>query len=60
MTPANVLAETLKQVVKNLKSPGCRKTPVFVKSLEAAVELSQVFATEKCVLHHNPIRKPDN
>ena len=47
MTPANVLAETVKQVVKILKSPGCRKTPVFVKSLETAVELSQVFATEK-------------
>ena len=44
MTPPNVLAETIKQVVKILKSPGCRKTPVFVKSLETAVEVSQVFA----------------
>lgn len=47
MTPANVLAETIKQVVKILKSPGCRKTPVFVKSLEASVELSQTFAKER-------------
>ena len=47
MTPANVLAETVKQVVKILKSPGCRKTPVFVKSLEASVELSQTFAKER-------------
>ena len=47
MTPLNVQAETVKQVVKILKSPGCRKTPVFVKSAEVAVELSQVFAKER-------------
>ncbi|KAG8898937.1 hypothetical protein FRC00_002125, partial [Tulasnella sp. 408] len=29
MTPENVLAETKKQVQKILRSPGCRKTPVF-------------------------------
>lgn len=47
MTPPNVLAETVKQVVKILKSPGCRKNPVFVKSMDTAVELSQVFAKER-------------
>ncbi|CAE6406375.1 unnamed protein product [Rhizoctonia solani] len=47
MTPANVLQDTIKQVVKILKSPGCRKTPVFVKSMEQAVELSRVFTTER-------------
>ncbi|KAH8119238.1 GTP-binding protein 1 [Phellopilus nigrolimitatus] len=47
MTPSNVLAETIKQVVKILKSPGCRKTPVFIESLETAVEVSQVFAQER-------------
>ncbi|CAE6426415.1 unnamed protein product [Rhizoctonia solani] len=47
MTPANVLQDTIKQVVKILKSPGCRKTPVFVKSMEQAVELSRAFTTEK-------------
>jgi GTPase len=47
MTPANVLQETIKQVVKILKSPGCRKTPVFVKSVEVAVEISQSFARER-------------
>ncbi|KAF8577306.1 P-loop containing nucleoside triphosphate hydrolase protein [Ramaria rubella] len=47
MTPPNILAETVKQVVKILKSPGCRKTPVFVKTPETAVELSQVFAKER-------------
>jgi len=67
MTPPNVLAETVKQVVKILKSPGCRsvlsklpsyskahsialrKIPVFVKSLETAVELASLFGTEKLV-----------
>ncbi|PCH43758.1 GTP-binding protein 1 [Wolfiporia cocos MD-104 SS10] len=47
MTPPNVLAQTITQLTKILKSPGCRKTPVFVKSIETAVELSQVFAKER-------------
>jgi hypothetical protein len=64
MTPQNVQAETAKQVVKILKSPGCRsvlqgvnlrldlnhfdrKTPVFVKSTEQAVELALAFGKER-------------
>ncbi|KIJ67931.1 hypothetical protein HYDPIDRAFT_148051 [Hydnomerulius pinastri MD-312] len=47
MTPPNIIAETTKQVVKILKSPGCRKTPVFVNSAEIAVELSQTYAQQK-------------
>ncbi|KAI0092948.1 GTP-binding protein 1 [Irpex rosettiformis] len=47
MTPPNKLAETIKQVTKILRSPGCRKTPVFVKSMETAVEVSEVFAKER-------------
>ncbi|KAL4254993.1 TRAFAC class translation factor GTPase superfamily protein [Abortiporus biennis] len=47
MTPSNILAETIKQVTKILMSPGCRKTPVFVKSAEIAIEISQVFAEER-------------
>jgi len=47
MTPPNVQAESLKQVVKILKSPGCRKTPVFVKSMETAVEISLTFGKER-------------
>ncbi|KAI6046024.1 P-loop containing nucleoside triphosphate hydrolase protein [Pisolithus marmoratus] len=47
MTPPNVLSETLKQVTKILKSPGCRKTPVFVKSTEMVIELAGVFARNK-------------
>ncbi|KAI6169427.1 P-loop containing nucleoside triphosphate hydrolase protein [Pisolithus thermaeus] len=47
MTPLNVLSETLKQVTKILKSPGCRKMPVFVKSTEIVTELVGVFAQNK-------------
>ncbi|KAF9268874.1 P-loop containing nucleoside triphosphate hydrolase protein [Marasmius fiardii PR-910] len=47
MTPANVMAETIKQVVKILKSPGCRKTPVFVKSSETAVEVATTFGKNR-------------
>ncbi|KAJ2922724.1 hypothetical protein H1R20_g14360, partial [Candolleomyces eurysporus] len=47
MTPPNVLAETIKQVVKILKSPGCRKTPVFVKSMETAVEIATSFGSDR-------------
>ncbi|KAI6121461.1 P-loop containing nucleoside triphosphate hydrolase protein [Pisolithus sp. B1] len=47
MTPPNVLSETLKQVTKILKSPGCRKMPVFVKSTEIVTELVGVFAQNK-------------
>lgn len=47
MTPPNVMDETVKQVVKILRSPGCRKTPVFVKSGEVAMELAPTFAKDK-------------
>ncbi|KAG8907440.1 hypothetical protein FRB99_004235 [Tulasnella sp. 403] len=49
MTPVNVLEETKKQVQKILRSPGCRKTPVFVQNQEMAVEISQVFTENKSV-----------
>ncbi|KAI0728156.1 P-loop containing nucleoside triphosphate hydrolase protein [Fomitopsis betulina] len=47
MTPANVLAKTIEQVTKIMQSPGCRKTTVFVQSVETAIELSQTFAAER-------------
>ncbi|CAL1707577.1 unnamed protein product [Somion occarium] len=47
MTPRPKLEETIKQVTKILKSPGCRKTPIFVKSEETSVEVSQVFAKDR-------------
>lgn len=50
MTPPNVTEQTLKQLVKVLKSPGCRKTPVFVKDVGMACELAGSFVEEKYVL----------
>lgn len=47
MTPANVLEQTVKQLVKILKSPGCRKVPVFVKNEGMSCELAQTFIKEK-------------
>ncbi|KDQ21443.1 hypothetical protein BOTBODRAFT_25887 [Botryobasidium botryosum FD-172 SS1] len=47
MTPPNKLEETIQQVVKIVKSPGCRKTPVFVKTAEIAIELSQSFTQDR-------------
>ncbi|SJK97249.1 related to GTP binding protein (GTPBP1) [Armillaria ostoyae] len=47
MTPPHVAAETVKQVVKILKSPGCRKIPVFVKSVETSVEIATSFGKDK-------------
>ncbi|KIL66188.1 hypothetical protein M378DRAFT_186026 [Amanita muscaria Koide BX008] len=47
MTPANVMQKNIQEVVKILKSPGCRKVPVFVKSQEMAVELATCYAKEK-------------
>ncbi|OSD06907.1 P-loop containing nucleoside triphosphate hydrolase protein [Trametes coccinea BRFM310] len=47
MTPPNILEKTVEQVSKILRSPGCRKTPVFVKSMETAVAVSQAFGKER-------------
>lgn len=47
MTPPNVTEQTLKQLVKVLRSPGCRKQPVFVKNVGMACELAAGFVEEK-------------
>lgn len=47
MTPPNVLEATLKQLVKVLRSPGCRKQPVFVKDKGMSIELALGFVKEK-------------
>lgn len=47
MTPPNVLEQTLKQLNKVLRSPGCRKTPVEVKDVGMAAELAANFVQEK-------------
>jgi len=47
MSPANVLQETLKLLVKILKSPGCRKVPVMVKSADDVVISATNFVSER-------------
>ncbi|CED85473.1 GTP-binding protein GP-1 [Phaffia rhodozyma] len=47
MTPPQVLETTKKQLTKILKSPGCRRTPVFVESERDVIALSQNFVKER-------------
>ncbi|GAA6064648.1 hypothetical protein JCM10212_005234 [Sporobolomyces blumeae] len=47
MTPKNVFEQTCKQLTKILRSPGCRKKPVFVKDVGMASELAASFSAEK-------------
>ncbi|KAM0752372.1 translation protein [Meredithblackwellia eburnea MCA 4105] len=47
MTPPNILEQTVKQLAKVLRSPGCRKQPVFVKDMGMACELASSFVTSK-------------
>ena len=47
MCPPNVLQETLKLLVKILKSPGCRKVPVMVKSDDDVVLSATNFVSER-------------
>ncbi len=46
-TPKNVLDQTVKQLGKVLRSPGCRKLPVFVKDPGQALELASGFVAAK-------------
>ncbi|KAK0541299.1 hypothetical protein OC842_000004 [Tilletia horrida] len=45
MCPPNILEQTIKQLTKILKSPGCRKTPVFItdkmSTVDAALRLGK-------------------
>ncbi|GAA5874808.1 hypothetical protein JCM16303_002993 [Sporobolomyces ruberrimus] len=47
MTPAPIFEQTCKQLVKILRSPGCRKKPVFVKDEGMAAELATNYSAEK-------------
>lgn len=38
MTPPNILEQTVSMLVKVLKSPGCRRVPVFVDNKRQAVD----------------------
>jgi GTPase len=47
MCPPNVLQETLKLLIKILKSAGCRKVPVMVKSADDVVISATNFVSER-------------
>lgn len=47
MCPPQILEATIKQLTKVLKSPGCRKTPVFVESMEQVVDCAARLGTER-------------
>jgi len=47
MCPQNVLQETLKLLIRILKSPGCRKFPVLVKSKDDVILSATKFVSER-------------
>lgn len=47
MCPENVLQETLKLLLKILKSPGCRKIPVLVSDEDNVVTTANNFTSER-------------
>lgn len=47
MAPANVLETTIKQLTKILKSPGCRKIPMFVDSVQDCVRVAGSFVGDR-------------
>ena len=47
MCPANVLQDTLRLLLKVLKSPGCRKTPLLVRTKDDVVLSATNFVSER-------------
>ena len=47
MCPPNILQETIKLLIKILKSPGCRKIPVLVSNKDDAVVTATNFTSER-------------
>lgn len=47
MCPLNILQETLKVLLKLLKSPGCRKLPVLVQSVDDVLISALNFVSER-------------
>ena len=47
MCPPNVLQETIKLLIKILKSPGCRKIPVLVSNKDDAIVTATNFTSER-------------
>lgn len=49
MCPPNVLQDTLLLLIKILKSPGCRKVPVIVKTPDDVVMSATNFVSERYI-----------
>ena len=47
MCPGNVLQDTLKMLQRILKSPGCRKMPVLVQTVDDVVISATNFTSER-------------
>eukprot|EP00041_Stephanoeca_diplocostata_P035932 m.1285373 g.1285373 ORF g.1285373 m.1285373 type:complete len:159 (+) comp24780_c0_seq33:491-967(+) len=47
MCPPNVLASTLKLLHRILKSPGCKKMPMLIKTQEDMVDASRSFQSQR-------------
>ncbi|KAJ1339338.1 hypothetical protein BSLG_006039 [Batrachochytrium salamandrivorans] len=65
MCPKNVLESTINQLVKILKSPGCRKIPMFIRTIGDVLMTSANFVSEHLlkmflnILHSNGSNKYD-
>jgi GTPase len=49
MCPVNVLQETLRVLQRLLKSPGCRKIPVLVQSMDDVIVSATNFTSERLI-----------
>ncbi|OLL23103.1 GTP-binding protein 1 [Neolecta irregularis DAH-3] len=47
MCPPNVLEQTIKQLTRILKSPGCRKIPIYINSMTEVVSTASHFVSER-------------
>ena len=47
MCPRNVLESTLRQLIKILKSNGCRKLPMFIKTTEDVLMTANTFVSDR-------------
>lgn len=59
MCPPNVLQENLKLLIRILKSPGCRKVPVTVKTPDDVVVSATNFVSERLALRLIYVMKSD-
>lgn len=56
MCPQNVLSDTLKLLAKILKSPGCRKIPVFITKEDDITVAATNFVSERLVYENTVIQ----